>query len=123
MVPERELVFSSKFLSEVKLPSAGEIVPDSELLYRLRNVRAPRMRGMVPEREFDPSCVRFVETTRADGSVPERKLRAIDRNVSCPASEGKVPDNALPESSRYVSDVKLKRARGMVPVNFTSPML
>ena len=52
MVPERELELSMQTLSDVKLPSAGEIVPDSELLSRSRYVRGPRMRGMVPEREL-----------------------------------------------------------------------
>ena len=42
-------------MSDVKLPSAGEIVPDSELVAMSRNVRAPRMRGMVSEREFSNS--------------------------------------------------------------------
>lgn len=73
---------------------------------------------MVPEREFDPSCVRFVEATRADGSVPERKLKGSARYVSCPASEGKVPEMDWFHSLRYVSDVRfrLKRARGRWPV-------
>ena len=70
------MVFRSKELSDVNLPSAGVIVPDSELKDRLRSVRGARMRGMVPENLLmgRKSCVSFVEATRADGIVPESEL-------------------------------------------------
>ena len=76
MVPERELELSMQTLSDVKLPSAGEIVPDSELLSSLSLVRTPRMRGMVPERELscNPKCLSDVNLPSAGEIVPDSEL-------------------------------------------------